>query len=257
MELLILSPCEALAPFVRAFEILETREEMTRTLLPDTGLVLGFRYAGAAVLIEPQADRPVPDQSLTGLRAVARRMRTTADSGILLAKFHPGGAAAFLDAPLHTLFGKVRALDELLPAEAVAQAAGEIRRAGTPEARVACLERFLDAHRQRTAPDPLVQTALRILHETSGSIRISGLAQELGLSQDALEKRFRRAVGASPKQFASLLRLRRAVDDFRPSASLTDLSLDAGYYDQPHFNRHFRTVAGAAPGTLLRSPDWC
>jgi hypothetical protein len=45
-----------------------------------------------------------------------------------------------------------------------------------------------------------------------GAIRMAPLARELGLSQDALEKRLRRAVGASPKQFAS---------SCRPSAATT------------------------------------
>jgi hypothetical protein len=48
-----------------------------------------------------------------------------------------------------------------------------------------------------------------------GAIRIAPLARELGLSQDALEKRLRRAVGASPKQFAS---------SCRPSAATTRTS---------------------------------
>jgi DNA-directed RNA polymerase specialized sigma24 family protein len=48
-------------------------------------------------------------------------------------------------------------------------------------------------------------------------------------------------VGASSKQLATILRLRRAIQASRQGESLTRLSIDAGYFDQPHFVREFRS----------------
>jgi AraC-like DNA-binding protein len=98
---------------------------------------------------------------------------------------------------------------------------------------------------------------VRAIRAAPGSIRIRALAARLGLSQDRLEKRVRRAVGASPKQLASILRLRRAVDAYRPGASLTRLSADAGYFDQSHFIREFRSVTGEAPQRFFGAGDHC
>lgn len=78
-----------------------------------------------------------------------------------------------------------------------------------------------------------------------------------GLSQDALEKRFRRVVGATPKQYASVVRLRRAVEAFGTGRSLTQISLDAGYCDQSHFIRHFRQVTGEAFRGFLATAEYC
>jgi len=83
------------------------------------------------------------------------------------------------------------------------------------------------------------------------------LARDLGVSQEVLEKRFRRRVGATPKQFASILRFRRAIAVHRPGRDLGSLALEAGYYDQAHFNRQFRFVTGSAPGALLTSEEYC
>jgi AraC-like DNA-binding protein len=51
------------------------------------------------------------------------------------------------------------------------------------------------------------------------------------------------------------MRFGRAVDRLRrrQHASLTDLALDCGYYDQSHFDRDFRTFAGVTPTDLLRT----
>ena len=80
---------------------------------------------------------------------------------------------------------------------------------------------------------------------------------DLDLAQDSLEKRFRRAVGATPKQLATLLRLRGALRGYAPGASLTELALAAGYYDQSHFIRNVRAATGDAPRRFLGRDDVC
>ena len=102
-----------------------------------------------------------------------------------------------------------------------------------------------------------MSAALRAIGAAAGAIRVRTLAQDLGISQDALEKHFRRIVGATPKQFATIVRLRQAVEPSRQSPSLTALALDAGYYDQSHFIRDFRAITGDAPGHFFQHARFC
>ncbi len=59
--------------------------------------------------------------------------------------------------------------------------------------------------------------------------------------------RFREELGVPPKALARILRFERAVGRLRAGDDLAALALDAGYYDQAHFNRDFRAFAGATP----------
>ena len=54
----------------------------------------------------------------------------------------------------------------------------------------------------------------------------------------------------APKRFCRVRRLAHVLRlaGRRPEALLAELALDAGYSDQPHFNREFRELAGMAPG---------
>jgi AraC-like DNA-binding protein len=114
------------------------------------------------------------------------------------------------------------------------------------------LEGFLLARLRVTAPDPLVTAAVAWLGRSVDGGRIDDLTRYIGLSQSALERRFRRIVGIAPKKFASLVRLRRAVRLVESGSSLTAAAHTAGYFDQSHFISDFRRTAGSAPGAFLR-----
>jgi AraC-like DNA-binding protein len=245
-----IAPSVELAPYLRRFEIVETGAPISRVLMPEPGLILGVRYAGASNVDGFPA--PMAPAVLTGFRMKARGMATGSGGGVVVAKFTETGAAAFLDVPLHHLFGAILPLEELLPAPSVEQLVEAVRRASTAGERVAVVERFVRS-RLRPRPDPVVVRAARTLRESREIARIAPLARDLGVSQDALEKRFRRQVGATPKQFASIVRFRRALALRRPGRDLGEVALEAGYYDQAHFSRDFRAVTGTAPGTLLSS----
>lgn len=251
------APSAALSPFVLRFEIVEATHETTRTLLPERGLIVGLRYAGSAELLQPSSARVMPTRSLAGIRGSARRMRTAAGSALVVAKLRGGCAGRFFAVPAHELFDDTYALDQLLPASAVDRAQESVATARTHEARVRAFEHFLLSMARPWQPDRVVQHALCAIDATGGAVRIAQLASDSGLSQDAFEKRFRRSVGATPKQLASVVRLRRAIAAWTPSRSLTEVSLEAGYADQSHFIRDFRRMTGAAPRTLLRGGDYC
>jgi AraC-like DNA-binding protein len=267
------APGAALAPFVRVFEIVETGDDeaVTRTLFPDVGITVGFRYAGCATLITGAARQVVPGAAAVGLRTAVRRMHTAPNGGIVLAKFRAAGAASFFTTSLHHLFGEMPALDDLLDRDAVARTSRQIIAATSDAERVAIVEQFLLAQQQQQqrhqqqqqqqqrafSPDPLVGGALRAICAAAGAIRVGQIARDLRVSQDTLEKRFRRIVGASPKQFASIVRLRRAVELSRENTTLTALAQDAGYYDQSHFIRDFRAFTGDAPSHFFLNATYC
>lgn len=256
MQVTRLAPSARLAPFVRGYAIVETREAATRALLPERGLVIGFRFAGAADLVEGGVARRVADAAITGIQGTTREMHTAAGSGIVLAMFAPAGARRFFAAPLHELFGQTGALEDLVPRAELARIGGRIADAHDHAARIAELERFLLA-RLASEADPVVDAAVAAIDAARGVVRIATLARRLGISQDPLEKRFRRAVGASPKQLARLVRLQHVIDDPRAGASWSARAVAAGYFDQSHFIREFRAMTGMAPTRFFEPGRFC
>lgn len=251
-----LPPSRALAAYVECFTVVETAAEVARVLVPDGRVVLGLRYAGEACLDAPGA--VVPEASFTGVTQRARRMTTRAGGGVILAMLRPARASAVLGAPLHEAFGHTLALADLLPRRAVERAHDQVRRAACDADRIAAFEALLGGQLGAVAADPVVERAVAAIEASRGGCRIAALAHQLGIGQDALEKRFRRAVGAPPKRLASIVRLRHAVAALRPGADLAAVALAAGYFDQAHFHRDLRAATGTSPGRLLAgAADYC
>ena len=73
------------------------------------------------------------------------------------------------------------------------------------------------------------------------------------MSYKRLERVFARDVGLSPKHFARVARVQRALElrTLRPGVALAALAVHSGYADQAHFSREFSSQRGSGrPGAL-------
>lgn len=171
-------------------------------------------------------------------------------------RFRPGGASPYFGAPAGEL------ADAVLPlADLWGPAAGLLRerileaRKGTRRIAV-----FADALTRRSSRSsleaaPRVRSAGRLLARTAGSVPIPDLAREVGLSTRQLLRRFRDAVGVTPKEAARILRFRHAAERIRdePGTRLTRIALECAYADQAHLTREFTALAGVPPGAYRRA----
>ncbi len=243
-------PFAALQRYVRRFLAIEYPDAHEDTHLPDTGLFAAFPFRGECRLPD---GRKVPSAALTGLSDGLRRHSHSKGNAVIVAAFTPIGAAAFLRHPLDDLANTTVALGDLFggasPVERLHQ---QLNEAPNHFRRVQHVEKFLLTRLRTDHPDPLVAAAVAWLEQAPAEGRIGELVRHIGLSQSALERRFRRVVGTSPKRFASLLRLGRLERLEAGGAPLTAIAHAAGYFDQSHLNHDFKRVTGVAPETYFQ-----
>ena len=118
--------------------------------------------------------------------------------------------------------------------------------------------RILDRALQRKLADALpppagVEWAWQELRRTRGRRRIRTLADEWGWSPRRLIEQFREHVGIPPKSVARVIRFEHAVQLLGRAAdrNLASIAAHAGYYDQPHLDRDFRSLGGTTPSEYL------
>jgi AraC-like DNA-binding protein len=245
-------PCDTLQPFVESFAVQETAEEQSYKVLPGTGLVIGFQYKGRLSYLENEKEIPLSVSGVTGLQDSFRIFKNSSQIGTVLVFFKEAGAAVFFKQPLHELFRESVSLDNFMLRSELLILEEQLCEAQTDQAKIKAVERFLLARIDPALPDPLVLAALTLIKDSKGTIRMKELAEKLNSSQSPLEKRFRKAVGASPKKFASIVRLRSLLQTYKPDQLLTDLGYEAGFYDQAHFIKEFKTFTGQTPEDFFK-----
>ncbi len=249
-------PCDILKPFIGAYAIVETLQESTYKVLPDTGLVLGFQFKGRLSHLINEKEVILGSAGVTGLSDHYKIFKNEAGTGTLLVYFKEAGAAHFFRQPLHELFRESVSLDNFMLRSELLLLEEQLHEAKTDQEKIQVIERFLVSRLHSAEPDRLVIAALEHIHRSKGNIRIAELAGLLHTSQSPLEKKFRQAVGSSPKKFASVVRLKHTIQTYRPGDSLTALGYEAGFYDQAHFITAFKTFTGETPEQfLLKDPD--
>lgn len=106
--------------------------------------------------------------------------------------------------------------------------------------------------------DPDMRSLSRVVEHIDahldGPIRVAELAAVAGCSVDALERRVRRAFHRSPGQLVLTARIDRARTLLTGSdATLAQIALDCGFYDQAAFSRTFARLTGQTPGQFRRA----
>lgn len=245
-------PCDELKPYVSQFAISEATAGSSYKVLPGTGLVIGFQYQGRLSYINAGKKMPLTTSGITGLHDRYRLYTNLTNTGSVLVYFKEAGAAPFFRQPIHELFDKSVSLDHFMLRSELLMMEEQLCEAKTDRERIAVVENFLIARMNPALRDNLVIAALSIIHKNKGNLRITELMEQLNISQSPLEKRFRQVVGASPKKFASVVRFKYILQQHSPQSQLMDLAYEAGFYDQSHFIKEFRTFTGETPEAFFR-----
>lgn len=234
--------------------IIESIEGTVNKTLPDTAIVMAFRFKGAVDYKQPDSSGLLPKMVISGLRKSPRTFTYYEQTANLLVKFKEGGATAFFKEPLHELFSISQSLDSMVKMSILNEIEEQLAEAIDDTQRISTIERFLISRLNLVKPDLLVQKAIQNIQLVNGNIRINELMDNLPLSRDAFEKRFRKSTGTTPKQYASIVKLNNLINDLNPESSLLDAAYTSGYFDQSHFIKDFKIFTGELPHDFIKQP---
>jgi len=248
MSAVFFTPGPALRPYIRRFVIVDHARPCADAHLPELGALMAFRLSGTCLLHGAQA---APLVGVSGLSDQLRHHLHSSHNAVAVVAFTPAGAAALFQVSWEELFNRTAAVDDLaVPRRDWPADVHRLRAAGTPREQARELERLFGALLRGRPLDPLLVAATEWAGANVGA-RIDDLARFIGLSQSALERRFRRQIGVPPKQFAMLARFQRAVRLRESGLDLTATAHAAGYADQAHFTNDCKRITGNAPSRFF------
>ena len=99
-----------------------------------------------------------------------------------------------------------------------------------------------------------MQRALQHIEQHLGQpLSLAELADMAGLSVWRFATVFRQQMGVSPHRYICRLRVELAQALIRKGMPPARAASEAGFYDQSHLSRHFKSWCGMTPGEYLSS----
>lgn len=246
-------PTEHLRPYIKSYTIVESGQEITNRVLPDTCFALAFRIRGQISQFDGQDKRVLPSVAFSGLKKSYRLFHYATHSAAIIVLFKETMVSAFLKHPLHELFEQTVSLDHFFSLKEISWVEERLAESGNNTSRIAVIEQFLLGKIAYQQPDKLMSEAISKIHAQNGNLKIKALANELYISLDAFEKRFRKATGASPKQFSHIVKMNAVIRQYHLDPSFPDIAFDHGFYDQPHYTKEFKVFTGQTPTDFLKT----
>jgi AraC-like DNA-binding protein len=105
----------------------------------------------------------------------------------------------------------------------------------------------------RVSRDPAILRAHEYLKEFwDKNVSLTDLAREASMSTYEVCRRFSAMYGLTPHRYQLVLRVMNAKSKLLQGAGISEVASDTGFSDQSHLGRHFKSVFGLTPGTVVR-----
>lgn len=248
-------PGGALRRHVREILWIGSDRPRVQVLLPETMLTLVLRQSGSASM----RNEALPSAIISGLQQRTRIIEHASNSSLVIVRFRETGAPAILHDRVDLLYNQTAPLDTVLSWREVDHIQNVLADTRGLQQQFLAVERFLVS---RIRPEsgaalrgisPQIEAAAQMIRSSHGRSSIATIARRAAMSQSALERHFRVAVGTTPKKLSRLARLQHVCRLWDAGKSLTEISFEAGYCDQPHMVRDFRLFTGTSPEEFFRA----
>ena len=220
------------------------------TLLPDGCPTMVFVFGAA--LRATDGERVFTTRSaVCGFQMQPVQVSCDGDVAGITVRFTPAGLSCLMPGSLEAAALQRLECRDVFGRRAIEELESALAELPTALARIRRVEAYL-LTLLRAKADPLVEHVARDMARVGAGPRaMRDLARDCGFSERTLERRFRHAIGSSPKAFSRVMRLQQALRSRQlQGLAWSELAIDAGYYDQAHLIRDARMLFGTTPEAL-------
>lgn len=162
-------------------------------------------------------------------------------------KFYPDGLSRFTKTPLHEIKQEAIDLPHLFKTDA-SHLEERVAESTNAHDKTRVVDDFLLRHLYPSNPsNSLINVMVKDIYSSQGRLTIYDLVQKYHTTERQLERLFASHIGLSAKTFSRIIRFQHTFQLAPLAKSLTHLATDAGYFDQAHFSKEFKSFTGMSP----------
>lgn len=246
-------PCEILKTYVKEFMFIECKSGFEIETLPSTSVSLDFILRGNITMRQEDSSYiTLPRGVSFGITRKPFQFKFADNTVLFVVILKPGYAISIINRPINELFEVFVPLKEIFGARRLYSLWSKFKKQNSFDEIVKSMEDFLVNEMELNHCDKVIKEAITSIEKELGFISIKSLIDELPMSRNSFEKKFKALVGTTPKQFSNIVRFRNLFGTSESNKNLTEIGLDAGYYDQSHFIKDFKSFTGKTPSEYYK-----
>lgn len=115
-------------------------------------------------------------------------------------------------------------------------------------------DRILHRRMEKRVVSQALQSAVTEISASHGQMKVKEAAQRSCYSERHLNRLFHTQIGMGMKEYARIARFRYVCKLLQKTPGrFADLSQQAGYHDQAHFDKDFKAISGVSPQTYVKT----
>ena len=258
MEFQHFRPAQILAPYIRHYYIFESEDNAVYedTVFPSGDMEVIFNLgAGTWESLQETGFQRNPAIELWGQITRPLQIRSSGAHLMLGVRFFTHATSFLLDDEIGIFNDQVSDLADVIGPD-VRDLHGRLQEAASLNERIALLDDFFTGRLMRTSGrhERLNRVAhiLTSITKDPTENNIGRIAGTFGITTRYLHKLVYQHTGLSPKSFDKIHRFKTSLKLIGENKMpLTSIAYDAGYFDQSHFIRDFKSFTGLTPSAYL------
>lgn len=177
-------------------------------------------------------------------------------SKVIFVKLYPWTPKLLFNLPICLLNNKITELEALTSDKLFRQLAFDIGNINQLQEAGPLLDTFfLKKFALNKLDSPFLVFTIQQIFQSNGTASINSLRQNIHASRRYIEKLFKKHIGLTPKQYARLIRVKKAsiiMSHENFSGQVSSVAAELEYFDQSHFLKDFKMVVGTTPTRFLK-----
>lgn len=248
---------ESIVKFYWTLEVPFDPKNKKQKILPDGCIEMTFNFGGKIKRYTSQEEFILhPNAMVMGQRTKSYYILPVGDVDTFAVCFYPLGFANFIQTPLENLVDKETPIVQLFEKTQADELEQHMTHAKDTQERINIIETFLlKKLNSKNTINNIVKSTVETLMTSNGTTPINVILKDNISKRRQIERYFKKQIGISPKQLSKVIRLQATLQLLlnKQSETLTDIAYESEYFDQSHFIKDFKELAGVTPKDFLKS----